>query len=86
MSSILIKNIRAVDAKIDTVTDVFINDGIIESVGNNLHTGADEVIDGTDLVLMPSLFDMHVHLRDPGFTYKEDVISGCQAALAGGVT
>ena len=41
MSSILIKNIRAVDAKIDIVTDVLIKDGIIENVGTNLHTGAD---------------------------------------------
>ncbi len=86
MSSILIKNVRAVDARNDTVTDVFINDGIIAETGGNLHTGADQVIDGTDLVLMPSLFDMHVHFRDPGQTHKEDVLTGCAAALAGGVT
>ena len=86
MSSILIKNIRAVDTLIDQTTDVLIEDGKITMVENNIRSGADEVIDGTDLVLMPSLFDMHVHLRDPGFTHKEDVISGCAAALAGGVT
>ncbi len=86
MSSILIKNIRAVDTLIDQTTDVLIEDGKITMVENNIRSGADEVIDGTDFVLMPSLFDMHVHLRDPGFTHKEDVISGCAAALAGGVT
>lgn len=86
MSSILIKNIRAVDTLIDQTTDVLIEDSKITMVENNIRSGADEVIDGTDLVLMPSLFDMHVHLRDPGFTHKEDVISGCAAALAGGVT
>ena len=86
MSAILIKNIRAVDAKTDKVTDVLINDGVIAEVGENLRTGAEQFIDGTDLVLMPSLFDMHVHLRDPGFTHKEDVLTGCAAALAGGVT
>ena len=86
MSAILIKNIRAVDAKTDKVTDVLIDDGVIAEVGENLRTGAEQFIDGTDLVLMPSLFDMHVHLRDPGFTYKEDVLTGCAAALAGGVT
>jgi len=86
MSTILIKNIRAVDAKNDVYTDVFISDGKIAEVGQNIRLGADEVIDGTDLVLMPSLFDMHVHFRDPGFTYKEDVLTGCSAALAGGVT
>lgn len=84
--SILIKNIRAVDSKNDKVTDVLISDGIISRVGGNLPCGADEVIDGTDLVLMPSLFDMHVHFRDPGLTHKEDILTGCTAALAGGVT
>lgn len=84
--SLLIKNIRAVDAKNDMTTDVYIVDGVIEAVGENLHTGADQVIDGTDLVLMPSIFDMHVHFRDPGLTHKEDILTGCAAALAGGVT
>lgn len=84
--SILIKNIRAVDTKTDMVTDVFIDNGKISVVGKNLNVKADRIIDGTGLVLMPSLFDMHVHLRDPGFTHKEDVLTGCNAALAGGVT
>lgn len=84
--TILIKNIRAVDAVKDTVTDVFISDGIIAGVGNITAVNADTVIDGTNLVLMPSLFDMHVHFRDPGFTHKEDILTGCSAALAGGVT
>ena len=86
MSSLIIKNIRAVDAKNDFITDVLIRDGKIAEVENNIRNGAENIIDGTDLVLMPSLFDMHVHLRDPGFTHKEDVITGCGAALAGGVT
>ncbi len=86
MSSILIKNIRAVDTEADTITDVFIKDGVISETGEGLTASADQVIDGTGLVLMPSLFDMHVHLRDPGFTHKEDVLTGCGAALAGGVT
>lgn len=86
MSSILIKNIRAVDTEVDTITDVFIKDGVIAETGEGLTASADQVIDGTGLVLMPSLFDMHVHLRDPGFTHKEDVLTGCGAALAGGVT
>lgn len=86
MDKILIKNIRAVDASNDFITDVFISDGIISEVSQAVKSSADVMIDGTGLVLMPSLFDMHVHFRDPGFTYKEDVISGCSAALAGGVT
>ena len=86
MSSILIRNIRAVDTETDTTTDVLIKDGVIAELGEGITASAEQTIDGTGLVLMPSLFDMHVHLRDPGFTYKEDVLTGCGAALAGGVT
>lgn len=84
--SILIKNIRAVDSENDTVADVFLKDGIIADIGEDLSVDADKMIDGTDLVLMPSIFDMHVHFRDPGQTHKEDILTGCAAALAGGVT
>ena len=86
MSSILIRNVRAVDAEKDITTDVLIENGTISAVGSELGAAADQVIDGTGLVLMPSLFDMHVHFRDPGQTHKEDVLTGCSAALAGGVT
>lgn len=86
MSSILIRNVRAVDAEKDITADVLIENGTISAVGSELGAAADQVIDGTGLVLMPSLFDMHVHFRDPGQTHKEDVLTGCSAALAGGVT
>jgi len=84
--SILIRNVRAVDTVNDSITDVYIKDGIIAETGVSFSVSADQVIDGTGLVLMPSLFDMHVHFRDPGQTHKEDVLTGCSAALAGGVT
>ena len=84
--SILFKNVRIVDAETDTVGDVFVKDGIIAEIGN-ISATADRVIEGSGkLVVMPSLFDMHVHFRDPGFTHKEDVLTGCAAALAGGVS
>lgn len=84
--SILFKNVRIVDAGNDTVGDVLVKDGVIAEVGN-VSEAADRVIEGTGkLVVMPSLFDMHVHFRDPGFTHKEDVLTGCAAALAGGVS
>ncbi len=86
MASLLIKNIRAVDNVTDIVSDIFVKDGIIAEIGDDLSVQADKTIDGTGLVLMPSLFDMHVHFRDPGLEYKEDVLTGCSAALAGGVT
>lgn len=84
--SILFKNVRMVDADTDTVGDVLIKDGVIAEVGS-VSEAADKVIEGNGkLVVMPSLFDMHVHFRDPGFTHKEDVLTGCAAALAGGVS
>lgn len=86
MSSVLIKNIRAVDDKQDFITDILIAEGKIAEIGNDISAEAEEIIDGTNLVVMPSLFDMHVHLRDPGFTHKETIETGCSAALAGGVT
>lgn len=85
-NSILIKNIRAVDDTMDSICDVYISDGKISEVGSGIRCAADKIIDGTGLVLMPSIFDMHVHFRDPGYTHKEDVLTGCAAALAGGVT
>lgn len=85
--SILLKNARVIDPSqnIDQVCDILIEDGRIAGVGENL-PAADEVIDCTGLVAAPGLVDMHVHLRDPGQTHKEDVFSACRAAAAGGVT
>lgn len=84
--SILFKNVRIVDAGTDTIGDVLVKDSVIAEVGN-VSEAADRVIEGNGkLVVMPSLFDMHVHFRDPGFTHKEDVLTGCAAALAGGVS
>ncbi len=83
MGSVLLKNITAADSSGTMVCDILIEDGVIASLSG---TAADEVYDCTGLVAMPGLFDMHIHLRDPGFTAKEDVYTGCAAALAGGVT
>lgn len=88
MESILFKNVRAVDGSRDGVGDIFIADGEIKDMGRGLSVSADRVIDGGNgrLAVMPGLFDMHVHFRDPGQTHKEDILTGCSAALAGGVT
>lgn len=86
MSEILIKNVRAVHENIDRICDILIGNGKIEKIGSNLSDNADKVIDGSGLAAFPGLFDMHVHFRDPGQTHKEDIITGCAAALAGGVT
>ncbi|MBR4096961.1 MAG: dihydroorotase [Oscillospiraceae bacterium] len=85
--SILLKNVRAVDDKTDRICDIFVDGGKIAEVGENLAVTADRVVDGGGkLAVMPALFDMHVHFRDPGQTHKETVETGCAAALAGGVS
>ncbi len=83
MGSILLKNITAVSSEKTFSADVLIEDGVITSLEGKT---ADEVYDCTGLTALPGLFDMHIHLRDPGFTAKEDILTGCSAALAGGVT
>ena len=85
--SILIKNIHAVDPQsgLDKIVDIYAEDRTITEIGS-IDKPADKVIDGTNLVALPGLFDMHVHLRDPGLTHKEDIITGTNAAKAGGFT
>lgn len=86
---LLLKNVRAVDSStnLDKITDILISDGKIIKVCENITDNADRVIDGLGrLVVFPGLVDMHVHLRDPGFTHKEDVITGTNSAKAGGFT
>jgi dihydroorotase len=85
MPTILLQN--ATDANGDAF-DFLIADGIIVKrvPAGTLSETADTVISAAGLTIFPGLFDMHVHLRDPGFTQKEDIITGAAAALAGGVT
>ena len=64
--------------------DILIENGRIAAVGQNL--SGDREIDAAGLYAVPGLVDMHVHLRDPGQTAKEDILTGCNAAAAGGVT
>jgi dihydroorotase len=64
--------------------DVLIEDNKIISIGENL--SADNVIDAKGKTIIPGIIDMHVHLREPGYEGKEDILSGSQAAVAGGVT
>lgn len=67
--------------------DIIIKNNIIEETGYNLNVmeGA-EVINAEGLIVAPGLMDTHVHFRDPGFTYKEDIITGAAAAAKGGFT
>jgi hypothetical protein len=70
----------------DFAADVHIRDGVIVAIGENLDAGDDPVFDCTNRYLSPGWIDMHVHLREPGFEYKETIKTGCDAAAAGGFT
>ena len=87
MVDILITNGRVIDPanKMDEVCDVWIAGGKIEGVGKFDGT-AKQTIDAKGLIVCPGLIDMHVHLREPGEEWKEDIESGSRAAVAGGVT
>ncbi|MFC0903219.1 dihydroorotase family protein [Clostridium sp. MT-14] len=82
---LLIRHARVVDCSQDFLGDVYIKNGVINKIGKNLE-GNCRTIDAKGLVLMPSLVDLHVHFREPGFTDKEDIESGCRAAVRGGYT
>lgn len=73
-------------SKTDQEMDLFISDGKIQKVAEKIETQADQIIDAEGCYVMPGLIDMHVHLRDPGLTYKETIESGARAAAKGGFT
>lgn len=90
MKDLLIKNAVVVSPadglnEKDGKTDILIRNGVITELGEIQAEDAD-VIDAQGLYAVPGFVDMHVHLRDPGQTQKEDIITGCKAAAAGGVT
>lgn len=94
MEKFLIANARILDPScqppVDFVGDILVEGDRIAKVGagianTKLAEGA-KVIDAAGLCAAPGFLDIHVHLRDPGFTHKEDILTGCAAAAAGGVT
>ena len=86
--STLIKSGRVIDpsANTDEIRDILISDGKILKNAVNITDSADEVINASGCFVMPGLIDMHVHLRDPGLEYKEDIETGSRAAVKGGFT
>ena len=98
---VLYKNIHIVDDTQDFMGCVLVENGIITKVAERIDDPAYEIIPayglynpqliirdftGEEVVLMPAFTDLHAHFRDPGFTYKEDLETGCNAALNGGYT
>ncbi|MBS6600845.1 MAG: dihydroorotase [Clostridium sp.] len=86
---ILIKNGRVIDPKnnIDEKLDIIIKDERIYKIGHFQDNGEyEKIIDAEGKIVSPGLIDVHVHFRDPGFTYKEDIFTGAEAAAKGGFT
>lgn len=89
-----IKNARVINpgTNLDQISDIYIEDGKITeiipvSLGQNHSIPGDfTIIDAAGLIAAPGLIDVHVHFRDPGFTYKEDIFTGSKAAVCGGYT
>lgn len=86
-TTLLIKNGTVIDPSqsLARKTNVLIEDGKIKAFTLN-SPQTDAVLDATGMYISPGLVDIHVHLRDPGQTEKEDIISGSAAAVAGGFT
>ncbi|MGE5653400.1 MAG: dihydroorotase [Bacillota bacterium] len=88
MNSLLLKGARVIDPsqQLDQAMDILIVEGKIAAVGVDLVEESAEIIDLSGRVVTPGLIDMHVHLREPGQEYKEDIASGSRAAVRGGFT
>jgi dihydroorotase len=89
-NSLLIKGGHVIDpaAKVDAPMDVLLREGRVAEVAppNKIRGGADEKFDARGLIVAPGFIDLHVHLREPGQSYKETIASGTAAAAAGGFT
>lgn len=86
--TILLKNGKVIDyaSRLNEKMDVLIEDDKIKKVAKEINQSADQVIDCTDLSIMPGMIDMHCHLREPGFEYKETIETGSRSAVKGGFT
>jgi dihydroorotase len=94
MTRLLLKGGRVVDPvnDIDDIMDILIEDGLIKKIGKNISAGGQksrkgnalETVDISGMTAVPGLIDMHTHLREPGFEYKETIRTGSEAAAAGG--
>jgi dihydroorotase len=88
--SLLIKGGHVIDpaAKIDAAMDLLLRDGRVAEIAapNKIRASAEEKFDARGLIVAPGFIDLHVHLREPGQSYKETIATGTAAAAAGGFT
>lgn len=66
--------------------DILVKDGKITRIAPDITDDSEEIIEAKGLVVAPGLIDTHIHFRDPGFTYKEDIHTGAKASAKGGFT
>lgn len=85
---LLVKGGRVIDPAnhLDEVADLLVENGVIREIRPGIPEAGAEVLDAAGKVVCPGFIDIHVHLREPGFEYKEDIASGTRAAAAGGFT
>jgi dihydroorotase len=88
MPSLLICNGTIIDPSqsLEAKRDLLISNGCVAEVGESLSADGIETFDTSGLIVAPGFIDLHVHLREPGFEYKETIASGARAAIAGGFT
>ena len=88
MTRLLVRRARIVDPsqELDEIGDLLLEDGIVKAIGAQATAEDVDVLDADGLVATPGFIDMHVHLREPGFEYKETIATGSRAAVAGGFT
>jgi dihydroorotase len=86
MDTILIKEVTLINEGTQTLTDIYIQDGIFHAIKPNLLFIADYVIQARGLYAFPGLIDDQVHFRQPGLTHKADIFTESRAAVAGGIT
>ncbi len=86
--SILIKNGRVINPaeNRDGIFDILIEGNSVSKISESIDENADKIIDAKGMWVMPGFIDLHVHLREPGFEYKETIATGSRAAAAGGYT
>lgn len=86
--TILLKNGNVVDyaSRLNQKMDILIEDKKIVKIANQINDSADNTIDCTGLMIIPGMIDMHCHLRQPGFEYKETIETGSKSAVKGGFT
>jgi dihydroorotase len=87
--ALLLRGGRVVDPSIelDKVCDVLVgDDGLIAEIGTDVPANGATIVECAEKIVVPGLVDVHAHLREPGYEYKEDVVSGTRAAAHGGFT